>query len=60
MFAIQDLFWIAGAIREARTLDLMIKSHVLYQLSYNRILEQDNGFEPSLSAWKANVLTVEH
>ena len=27
-----------GAIREVRTLDPMIKSHVLYQLSYNRIL----------------------
>lgn len=26
-----------GAVREIRTLDSMIKSHVLYHLSYNRI-----------------------
>ena len=47
-----------GAIREARTLDPMIKSHVLYQLSYNRILEQVTRIELASSAWKADILTI--
>ena len=32
----------------------------LCQLFITFGVEQMNGFEPSLSAWKANVLTIEH
>lgn len=46
-----------GAVR---TLDLLIKSELLYRLSYRVKMERVNGFEPSRKAWKAYMLPLHH
>jgi hypothetical protein len=53
-----------GAHERDRTADLVLTKDVLYQLSYvghiHHRLERVMGIEPTLSAWKAEVLPLNY
>ena len=54
--------WILQAHDGIRTRDLFLTKEVLYRLSYvgNARIERAMGIEPTLSAWKAEVLPLNY
>ena len=55
-------FLYSGAHNWTRTSDLFLTKEVLYRLSYEGVIDMERvmGIEPTLSAWKAEVLPLNY